>query len=95
MAFLGCALCGFSVGIFWPGILSRATARLPGAGIAMFALMAVAGDIGCLTGPSVSGAVADRFGGELRYAFCFAVLFPLINLILLLMQKRNRKGERE
>ena len=94
LAFLGCALCGLSVGIFWPGLLSRATVKIPGAGIAMFALMAVAGDVGCLLGPSAAGAVADLFGGNIRYAFCFAVIFPLINLIVLLIQRRKTKGDR-
>lgn len=91
-AFLGCALCGFSVGIFWPGILSRAVARLPN-GISLFALMAIAGDLGCLAGPSVAGVIADAFGGELRWAFCFAIVFPLINFIALFSQRKKKKGE--
>ena len=94
VAFLGCALCGLSVGIFWPGVLSRATVKLPQGGIAMFAMLAVAGDLGCLVGPSLAGAVADLFGGELRWAFCFAVLFPLINLIALLLQRKKKKEKR-
>ena len=93
LAFVGCALCGLSVGIFWPGVLSRATVKLPQGGIAMFAMLAVAGDLGCLVGPSLAGAVADLFGGELRIAFCFAVLFPLVNLIALLLQRTKKKGE--
>ena len=95
VAFLGCALCGLSVGIFWPGMLSRASAKLPQGGMALFAMMAVAGDLGCLVGPSLAGAVADLFGGDLRWAFCFAVLFPTVNFIALLFQmKKNKKGDR-
>lgn len=90
IAFFGCALCGLSVGIFWPGVLSRAAARIPGGGIAMFAMLAVAGDLGCLAGPSIAGAIADIFGGELRYAFCFATIFPLINLLVLLAQRKRK-----
>ncbi|MBR2019508.1 MAG: MFS transporter [Clostridia bacterium] len=93
VAFFGCALCGFSVGIFWPGLISRATVRLPQGGISMFALLAVAGDIGCLAGPSIAGSIADLFGGELRWAFCFAIAFPLINFIALFLQNKKKKGE--
>ena len=95
LALLGCALCGFSVGIFWPGVLSRAAESIPGGGITMFALLAVAGDIGCLAAPSVAGGVADLFGGDLRFAFGFAVLFPLINLVTLLIRHRKRLRSRK
>ena len=91
VALAGCALCGLSVGIFWPGILSRATVKLPQGGIAMFALLAMAGDVGCLLGPSLAGGIADLFGGKLRFAFCFAVLFPLINLLALLLQSGRKR----
>lgn len=91
---IGCALCGFSVGIFWPGVLSRAAASIHGGGIAMFALLAVAGDIGCLSGPAIAGAVAELFDGNLRYAFCFATVFPLIHLLLLLIRGK-RAGKQE
>jgi len=88
---LGCALCGFSVGIFWPGILSRAAEAIPMGGISMFAILALAGDMGCLIGPSVAGGIADALGGELKWAFCFAVVFPIVCLITLLLYKKGRK----
>ncbi len=91
LSLVGCALCGLSVGIFWPGTLSYASARLPHGGLAMFALLAVAGDTGCLIGPSIAAAVADLFGGELRFAFCFAVLFPVIHLAVLTLQKHKER----
>ena len=57
---LGCAICGFSVGIFWPGTFSKATAAIPGGGTAMFALLALAGDLGCApAGPTLAGLVSD------------------------------------
>ena len=58
ISLIGCALCGFSVGIFWPGTFSVAAMKLPGGGTAMYALMALAGDLGCSSGPSVVGFVA-------------------------------------
>ena len=91
LSLLGCALCGIGVGIFWPGTLSYATERIPTAGLSMFALLAVAGDLGCLIGPSLAGSVANAFSGELRYAFCFALIFPCLNLFVLLF-RRNKKG---
>lgn len=59
-ALLGCALCGFSVGIFWPGMFSLAALALPGAGTAMYALMALAGDLGCSAGPTTVGLFPAR-----------------------------------
>lgn len=89
LALLGCALCGFSVGIFWPGILSRAAERIPMGGMSMFAILAMAGDVGCLLGPSAAGGIADAMGGGLRNAFFFAVLFPTVCLLILLAQRKR------
>ena len=94
LALIGCALCGFSVGVFWPGTLSHAAANIPLGGVSMFAILAVAGDIGCLSGPYLSGVVADAFGQDLRAAFVFATVFPLICLTVLLLQKK-KKGKEE
>ena len=91
-ALLGCALCGFSVGIFWPGVLSQAAEAIPTGGISMFAILALAGDMGCLIGPSVAGGIADTLGGELKWAFCFAIIFPILCLVTLLLYKKRRKG---
>ena len=87
---LGCALCGLSVGIFWPGILSCAAEAFPMGGISMFALLALSGDLGCLTGPSIAGGIADLLGGDLKWAFLFAALFPILCFIALLLNNRKR-----
>ncbi len=78
---IGCALCGFSVGIFWPGTFSIAAAALPGGGTAMYALMALAGDLGCSSGPTVVGMVANTFGDNLKAGLLMAVIFPIVMLI--------------
>lgn len=75
---LGCALCGFSVGIFWPGTFSTAAISLPNAGTAMYALMALAGDIGCSAGPTVVGMIANANHGNLQTGLIFAIVFPLL-----------------
>ncbi len=59
--FIGCALCGLSVGIMWPGVFSRASASIHGGGTAMFALLALAGDVGCAGGPAAAGLVSGAF----------------------------------
>ena len=81
LGLLGCAVCGFSVGIFWPGTFSIAAWNLPGGGTAMYALMALAGDVGCSSGPTVVGMVANANGGDLKIGILFAVLFPVLILI--------------
>ena len=90
LSLIGCATCGFSVGIFWPGVLSRASASIAGGGITLFALLAVAGDMGCLAGPFLAGLLSDLFGGDLRWAFCFAIIFPLIQFLVLLFGKKKK-----
>ena len=72
VALLGCALCGLSVGVLWPGIYAAAAEHVPRGGLAMFSLLALAGDVGCLSGPSLAGRVADLAGGDLRLPFLFA-----------------------
>ena len=79
---IGCALCGFTVGIFWPGTFSTAARALPAGGTAMFAFMALAGDIGCSGGPTVVGLCANAFGGNLRTGLLFGLFFPVVLLLL-------------
>lgn len=75
---VGCAVCGFSVGIFWPGTFSIAARRIPGGGTAMYALLALAGDVGCSGGPTVVGMVANAADGALRTGLLAAVVFPVV-----------------
>lgn len=78
LGFAGVGLCGFSVGILWPGTLSKASASVKGGGTAMFALLALAGDLGCSSGPALLGMMADAFGGNLKTGMLFAVIFPVL-----------------
>lgn len=81
LSLIGCALCGASVGIFWPGTFSVAAVRLPGGGTAMYALMALAGDLGCSSGPSVVGFVANAMNGDLKTGVLVAIVFPIVMLL--------------
>ena len=78
LSLVGCAVCGLSVGIMWPGCFSLAAQHCPQGGTAMFALLALAGDIGCGGGPSVVGLVSDGFGGELKIGLLAAIVFPIL-----------------
>lgn len=73
----GCAVCGFSVGIMWPGTFSKGAAALPRGGTMMYALFALAGDIGCAAGPALAGFAAELSGGDLRTGVLCAAVFPI------------------
>ena len=90
----GCGLCGLSVGIFWPGTTSLAAASIPTGGTAMFAAMAVAGDLGCASGPTFVGLVGDRAGG-LSSGILAAIGFPALlfaGLIVFQRMTKEKKG---
>lgn len=87
----GCAVCGFSVGIFWPGTFSIAAKQIPGGGTALYALLALAGDVGCSGGPTVVGMVANAAGGALRTGLLVAVVFPIVIFFGIAMVKERRK----
>lgn len=84
---VGCAICGFSVGIMWPGTYSRASASLGGS-TAVFALLALAGDLGCAAGPALAGAVSGALGGDLHKGILAAVVFPVVMTLCLLVFRR-------
>lgn len=92
LSLAGCALCGLSVGIMWPGVFSLAAEGCPQGGTAMFALLALAGDIGCGSGPSVVGGISGMFGGQLKIGLLAAVLFPAV--LLLAVRKLTRSPKK-
>ncbi|MBQ8027114.1 MAG: MFS transporter [Clostridia bacterium] len=91
LSLAGCALCGLSVGIMWPGTFSMASAAMPLGGTAMFAMLAFAGDMGCTSGPSLTGRIADTFGSDIKAGFAFATIFPVVMLILSILRVRSEK----
>ena len=92
LALLGCGICGFSVGIMWPGVFSLASASLPRGGTAMFALLALAGDLGCTGGPTVVGFVSSAAGGSLRAGLFAAAVFPVVMIAGILLLRRITKS---
>ena len=95
LALLGCGLCGFSVGILWPGTFSVAARYLPKGGTAMFALLALFGDLGCTGGPTLVGFVSGIFDGELKMGLLAAVVFPMLLILAVLVCKRTLAGGKE
>lgn len=77
---VGCGLCGLSVGILWPGTFSIAAKTIRGGGTALFAFLALAGDLGCLGGPTVVGLVSGIWDDNLKAGIFAAILFPLVLL---------------
>lgn len=87
----GCALCGLSVGIMWPGTFSKAAATLRGGGTALFALLALAGDLGCSGGPTLAGIVSGTAGNDLHVGILAAVVFPVLLLLGLALLRREKR----
>lgn len=91
---VGCAVCGFSVGIFWPGTYSTGAAVLKSGGTSMFALLALAGDFGCMSGPTLAGFVSTCFGGNLRAGILAAIVFPALMLFGTALLKKASRPEK-
>jgi len=89
---LGCALCGFSVGIMWPGTISQSAAALRRGGTAMFAYLALGGDLGCSIGPSLVGFVASAANNNMKLGIFCAVIFPIILTACLLLRGRKKNA---
>ncbi len=85
---IGCGLTGFSVGIMWPGTFSLAAKSLKGRGTAMFAYFALAGDLGCLAGPTLVGFTSELFGQNIQNGILTAVIFPVILIVGININKK-------
>ncbi|MBE6707914.1 MAG: MFS transporter [Ruminococcaceae bacterium] len=92
----GCALCGMAVGIMWPGSISISSRKCPVGGTAMFAFLALAGDLGAMTSPAIVGSISEAAGGDLKSGLLVATVFPVVlvlSLVILKMRFRE-KGNR-
>ena len=88
---IGCILCGFSVGIMWPGTLSISSKTFPMGGTAMFALLAMAGDLGGSIGPAVVGRVTQLAGDDIRAGMRVGLIFPAVLIVMLILNGRLAK----
>ena len=89
LSLFGCALCGLSVGIMWPGTFSLAAEKIPTGGTAMFAFLALFGDLGCTAGPGTVGKAITLFGGDMNKGMLLGAVFPILLIAGLLMMKRH------
>ena len=88
----GCILCGFSVGIMWPGTISIFSKLLPMGGTAMFALLAMAGDLGGSTGPAMVGNISEKLGNNMHLGMLAGGIFPVVLVVCVsLLKIRNNK----
>ena len=88
---IGCVLCGFSVGIMWPGTISISSKEFPTGGTAMFALLAMAGDLGGSIGPAVVGRVTQYAGDDIRAGMGVGLVFPIVLIVMLIVIHKNHK----
>ena len=95
---IACGICGFSVGIMWPGTFSKASASIRRGGTVMFAMLALAGDLGCSGGPTLVGMVSSALDNNLRIGILTGIIFPIILILTLIIIKKvsvNNRLERE
>ncbi len=93
LALAGCVVCGFSVGIMWPGTISIMSPRMPRGGTALFALLAMSGDLGGASGPSLVGVITQNSGDNLQKGMLAAAVFPLVMVISLIFLGRMKSAE--
>ena len=88
----GCAFCGMTVGIMWPGSISISSQKCPRGGTAMFAFLALAGDLGATVSPAMVGTISEIAGGNLKTGLLAATIFPVILVVgLMILKKKANK----
>jgi fucose permease len=90
LSLVGCGICGLSVGIMWPGSFSKASAAIRNGGTAMFALLALAGDLGCSSGPSLVGYISSIASDNLKKGILAAIIFPFLLIVGILLLKKPK-----
>lgn len=91
LSLVGCGICGLSVGIMWPGTFSKASVALKNGGTAMFALLALAGDLGCSGGPTLVGFVSSAAADNLKAGILVAIVFPVVMAVEIILQRTKEK----
>lgn len=89
LGLIGCMMCGFSVGIMWPGSISISSSKLPKGGTALFAFLALAGDVGGAAGPAIVGSISHLMGENIQAGILAGVCFPAILVIIVVLLKKK------
>jgi len=93
LSLAGVGICGFAVGVMWPGTYSLATQKMPVCSTSVFAFLALAGDAGCSSGPYLVGMVSSAFGDDLKKGMLFAAVFPAVMIIAAVVLLRKTKND--
>lgn len=93
LGLIGCIMCGFSVGIMWPGTISICSAKIPSGGTAMFALLAMAGDLGGALGPGIVGNISQSAGDDMQKGMLAGCIFPIVLIISVLIIKNIKQKD--
>lgn len=91
LSLVGCALCGLSVSAMWPATISLTSQNIASGTTAMFALLALSGDMGCTAGPTAIGWITNLFAGDLKKGLAFAIIFPVIIIISICVLEKIQK----
>ena len=94
ISLVGIAICGLSVAILWPGVLSLTVLKL-GSSSTLFGILACCGDFGCTVGPAVIGFISDSYGGNISMGLKFGTIFPIAILVFLIIFRQSRKTSLE
>ena len=92
---IGCGVCGVSVALLWPGTVSKAAAAMRNGGTILFAMLALAGDIGCSAGPTLVGMVSDAANDNMKIGILAGLIFPVTMLLCMLFWKKKQKKSKE
>lgn len=92
VSLIACIFCGTTVGIMWPGIYNVSTDVIKNGGTGLFAYLALAGDIGCASGPGILGIAAELFNNNLKAGMLVSGVFPIVFVVLffILIKRRGR-----
>ncbi len=93
LGLVGCALCGLSVGVMWPGAFSLASHNFKRGGTALFALLALAGDMGCTLGPTLVGELSDGAKNGLKSGLLISIVFPILLIVACAYLKKKEKNK--
>ena len=91
LSLAACGVCGLSVAAMWPGTFSISSKVCPQGGTTIFALLALAGDIGCSAGPTTVGFVSSALRDNLKLGLLSAIIFPVLMLVGLAMCRKYEK----
>lgn len=95
LSLIGCGICGLSVGIMWPGSFSKASASIKNGGTALFALLALAGDVGCSGGPTLVGYVSSMASDDLKKGILAGMIFPILLVVGILLLKNPKIAKKK